>query len=328
MTDTSSTVDPATTYGLPIELPTTPTTSYPRRLGGLALTVAAVAGALSLAVALLFAVTGVTPLVFQSGSMSPAISTGSLALARTVDAEDLTVGDVVSVRDAAGTRVTHRVASIADDGALTLKGDANLSADAETYLVDTVDRVFVSVPRAGAVLSALTGPAGRGLAAGLVLAVLLVVLSLRAGTRPEKVERVAVLGALVVVLGVGVGLARVPEGTSAFWTDSVAGTSRITVAAPAVPEKPVPTSCTRTGNSIRLTWTSTSSPQSFQIRHTNPTAEPTVAGTLRAATTQNANFNNSVGEVWVVALSNGLESESAHYRFSGNGSGATCVPVG
>ncbi len=31
MTDTSSTVDPATTYGLPIELPTTPTTSYPRR---------------------------------------------------------------------------------------------------------------------------------------------------------------------------------------------------------------------------------------------------------------------------------------------------------
>ncbi len=106
------------------------------------------------------------------------------------------------------------------------------------------------------------------------------------------------LGALVVVLGVGVGLARVPEGTSAFWTDSVAGTSRITVAAPALPEKPVPTSCTRTGNSIRLTWTSTSSPQSFQIRHTNPTAEPTVAGTSRAATTQNANFNNSVGEVW------------------------------
>ncbi|KRF36173.1 signal peptidase I [Nocardioides sp. Soil805] len=327
MTDTSSTVDPTTTHGLPIELTTTPTTSYPRRVGGLALTVAAVAGALSLAVALLFAVTGVTPLVFQSGSMGPAIPTGSLALARTVDAEDLTVGDVVSVRDDAGTRVTHRVAAIAADGALTLKGDANLSADAETYLLGSADRVFVSVPRAGAVLSALTGPAGRGPAAVLGVAVVLVLVSLRAGARPGRAERVTVLGALVVVLGVGVGVARAPEGTSAFWTDSVAGTSRITVAAPALPEKPVPTSCTRTGSSIRLTWTSTSSPQGFQIRHTNPTTEPTIAGTLRAATTQNANFNNSVGEVWVVAISNGLESESAHYRFSGNGSGASCAPV-
>jgi signal peptidase I len=326
MTDASSTVGATTAHGLPIELTTTPTTSYPRRLGSLALTVAAVAGALSLAVALLFAVTGVTPLVFQSGSMSPTIPTGSLALARTVDTADLAVGDVVSVRDVAGTRVTHRVAAIAGDGTLTLKGDANLSADAETYPVDSVDRVFVSVPHVGSALSVLTGPTGRGLATGLGVAVVLVLVSLRAGARPGRTERVAVLGALALVLGVGVGLARAPEGTAAFWTDNVAGTSRITVAAPAQPEKPVLTSCTRTGNSITLTWTSVASPQNYQIRHTNPTTEPTVSGTLRLATTQNANFNNSVGEVWVVAMSNGLESESAHYRFSGNGSGATCVP--
>ena len=40
-----------------------------------------------------------TPLVFSSGSMSPAYDAGALGIARQVDAADLAVGDVVSVHD-------------------------------------------------------------------------------------------------------------------------------------------------------------------------------------------------------------------------------------
>lgn len=297
-----------------------------RRAADLALTVLATLGALSLGAALVFAVAGITPLVVTSGSMSPEIPTGSLALARDVAVGELVVGDVVSVLDAQGTRVTHRVVDVGGRG-LTLKGDANLSADAHTYDVATADRVLLTAPHVGTALAAVTTPAGRAVLLGLVAAVLLVLVRPRSGGRPSRSEAVAVLAVLVAVAGVGVGLGRAPEGTSAFWTDSASATSRITVAKPAPPERPVITGCNRKGSSVSLTWTSTTSPSSFQIRHQNPTTEPLLGGATRSASTQNANFNNSTGEVWVVAVSDGLESESNRFRYSGNGSGASCVPV-
>ena len=129
-----------------------------------ALTVAAVLGGLSLVTALVLAVAGMTPLVFTSGSMGPAIPTGSLALARSVPVDELVVGDVVSVRDARGTRVTHRVVAV-DDAGLTLRGDANPTADAGTYDVAVADRVLLSVPHAGTALAAADRTRRAGCAA-------------------------------------------------------------------------------------------------------------------------------------------------------------------
>ena len=124
------------------------------------------------------------------------------------------------------------------------------------------------------------------------------------------------------------GVARAPEGTSAFWTDTVirhrpdlGGQVRV------VAKKAVLTGCDRRGSGATLTWTSAANPTSFQIRHQNPTTEPLLAGTLRTGSTADANFNGSAGEVWVVAITGGLESESNHFRYSGNGSGASCVAV-
>ncbi|WP_457206560.1 signal peptidase I [Nocardioides sp. P5_C9_2] len=298
------------------------------RVGNAALTVAAALGAVSLVTALVFTVASVTPLVLTSGSMDPEIPTGSLALARSVPVDEVAVGDVVSVWDARGTRVTHRVVAL-DPAGLVLQGDANPTPDADPYDVPTADRVLVAVPHAGTVLAALTAPVGRGVLLAIAAVVLLTWVRPRGRARPARSEGVAVLGVLAVVAGVGVGVARAPEGTTAFWSDTVAGTGQISVATAApVPERPVLTGCNRQGSGAALTWTSSSNPTSFQVRHQNPTSEAPVAGTARTAATVNANLNNSVGEIWVVAITGGLESESNHFRYSGNGSGASCVPVG
>lgn len=141
----------------------------------LALNAGAVAGVICLVAACASLLFGITPLVFRSGSMSPDIPTGSLALARTADASDLRVGDVVSVDNQAGTRITHRVVATepaGDQVVLTLKGDANPAADPVTYTVSEADRVLGSVPVLGYVaawLSSKTAIFLGGIVAGALL---------------------------------------------------------------------------------------------------------------------------------------------------------------
>ena len=73
------------------------------------LTLGAVLGVLCVTWAVCAIAFGLTPLVLVSGSMSPAIEVGDLAVARAVPAERVVEGDVVSVRSPEGVRVTHRV---------------------------------------------------------------------------------------------------------------------------------------------------------------------------------------------------------------------------
>lgn len=138
------------------------------------LTGAALAGVICLLAAIAAIGLDVRPLIFRSGSMSPAIPTGSLALALTVPATELSPGDVVSVTNAGGTRITHRIVSMDTSGpipALILRGDANTVVDAETYPVTEADRVFFSVPGLGYVLGWLSHPYAI-FAGGVLLGVL------------------------------------------------------------------------------------------------------------------------------------------------------------
>ncbi len=133
------------------------------------LTLGAVLGALCLLLGLLAVTFGVHLLVFQSGSMSPTIHTGDLALSRTVSAAELRPDDVVSVIDAGGNRVTHRVVDVVRQGdlrQLTLKGDANESIDQETYTVAEAQRVVFVLPKAGYVVSWTASPVGLVLLGG------------------------------------------------------------------------------------------------------------------------------------------------------------------
>ncbi|MEV0948307.1 signal peptidase I [Rhodococcus sp. NPDC049939] len=128
----------------------------------IALNVGAIAGLICVLAASASFFFGIKPLVFRSGSMSPEITTGSLALSRSVPASNLAVGDVVSVLNQQGTRITHRVQEIVSSNenasVLILKGDANEDADLSPYTVTEADRVFFSVPSLGYVVAWLSSP--------------------------------------------------------------------------------------------------------------------------------------------------------------------------
>lgn len=82
----------------------------------------------------------IKPLVVISGSMEPGIMTGDLIVDTRVAAEDLVVGDVVSLpSELTDDLVTHRIEAIEPDGAggytVTMKGDNNTYTDALDYAV-------------------------------------------------------------------------------------------------------------------------------------------------------------------------------------------------
>lgn len=147
-----------------------------RRLGAeTVLTLAAALGAVCMLAALAAVALDVRPLIFRSGSMSPSIPTGALALARTTPADELRVGDVVSVTDGRGIRVTHRIEAIEPAGGavtLTLRGDDNEDPDPAPYVVAEADRVFWSQPGLGTVVHRLQTPPvvfTAGVVVGVVL---------------------------------------------------------------------------------------------------------------------------------------------------------------
>jgi len=137
------------------------------------LTIVAAVGVLCLVGSAVMLVTGVTPVVFRSGSMSPAMPTGALALVQDRPARTVMVGDVVSVVGNDGVRITHRVVDLRRMSearmSLTTRGDANLASDIPERVVSRVDVVIWSTPWWGYAVEALQAPAvifGGGLAAG------------------------------------------------------------------------------------------------------------------------------------------------------------------
>ncbi|WP_415915948.1 signal peptidase I [Speluncibacter jeojiensis] len=85
--------------------------------------------------------------------MAPAIGTGALAIAKTVPASEIRVGDIISVENDRGTSITHRVVAIeptTGGGAqVTLKGDANRVPDPLPYSITEAKRVLFHLPGLG-----------------------------------------------------------------------------------------------------------------------------------------------------------------------------------
>ncbi|TFD68063.1 signal peptidase I [Cryobacterium ruanii] len=140
------------------------------------LTLGAILGVICILAALAAVFFGVTPLIFRSGSMSPEIHTGALALALKVPASEIRVSDVVSAVNPQGTRVTHRVTAVSPEAngtvALTMQGDANEVVDPEPYLVAQADRVIWHLDGLGFVVQEVQKPPyvfAIGLLAGALL---------------------------------------------------------------------------------------------------------------------------------------------------------------
>jgi len=136
------------------------------------------------------AVTNATLITFRTGSMSPTMPQGALAVTLPATADELRVGDVVTVQRAGEKLpVTHRIVEIGpvvpppanapelraaapggsppvlDDPAnreLQLRGDDNRQNDPLPYVVHDVRRVVFSVPGLGNTLMMLQSPIGAG----------------------------------------------------------------------------------------------------------------------------------------------------------------------
>ena len=112
-----------------------------------------------------------------SGSMEPAIPTGSLVYIEGAQPEEIEEGDVIAfygARDSAAV-ITHRVVeNNALMGQFTTKGDANEKADVNPVSYEEfIGKLAVSVPYLGKLAQIFTSTEGKIGAAALILAALL-----------------------------------------------------------------------------------------------------------------------------------------------------------
>ncbi|MGN0099854.1 MAG: signal peptidase I [Dietzia sp.] len=96
-------------------------------------------------------------IMFKTGSMSPTIPTGSVAVVKEISADEIRVGDVITVdREEGQLPVTHRVVEVhpqsSGEALVQMKGDANPNIDPGMYRVETVRKVLWSVPELAKVI--------------------------------------------------------------------------------------------------------------------------------------------------------------------------------
>lgn len=119
-------------------------------LAGGAMNLLAVGGVLCIALVAAALLLNISLIMFKTGSMSPTIPAGSLAVVKQISAEDISVGDVVTVERPGELPVTHRVVAVHPQGTgealLEMKGDANLQPDPGMYRVQEVRKVLWSAP--------------------------------------------------------------------------------------------------------------------------------------------------------------------------------------
>lgn len=107
-----------------------------------------------------------------SGSMEPAIPTGSLVYIKEAAPEDMAEGDVIAFYGFAGSAaiVTHRVVeNRVVMGEFITKGDANQTQDMNPVLYASfIGKVVSSIPEAGRIAGMFTSLEGKIMAGSLV----------------------------------------------------------------------------------------------------------------------------------------------------------------
>lgn len=148
--------------------------------GDAILWVVAVAGALSICLAIASFFWGYGVILFRTGSMTPTIPAGSAALVHKIPASEIRLGDVVTVDRPGTLPVTHRVVKIqtpqsASGGVrvVELRGDANAFNDPSPYTVTSVRKVVFSVPGIAPFIAQFQRPLWRMAVAVAVAALML-----------------------------------------------------------------------------------------------------------------------------------------------------------
>jgi signal peptidase I len=268
------------------------------------LTGGAVLGVVCILVTVAAALFGLRPLVVLSGSMSPTIDTGALAIAQEVKASTLEPGQIVAVPTGGGKRVTHRIVAVAMDGddiaELELRGDANAASDADTYRVTHADRVLFDVPLVGYAIGWMVGPIGLFLL-GLYAAFLLSVIVKRPPDRVPGANDLHLTASVMtlVVLGVAISQIVAPlriSPTLAAFTDQVPvsgatlGTATVGV--------PGSFACDKAKSTPTLTWVAVSPVTDYTV-YTSASATP--VGTTTGLSYELVAPGSGTLTAWVVA---------------------------
>lgn len=132
-------------------------------LADLLLWIAAIGGVICIVLVILAYTAGITLIMFKTGSMSPTIPAGSVAVVQRIPASEIEVGDVVTVDRAGELPITHRVTSITDGATpaqrvITMKGDANALEDPAPYTVTSGRIVLFSVPGIATIIVGMGNP--------------------------------------------------------------------------------------------------------------------------------------------------------------------------
>jgi signal peptidase I len=103
--------------------------------------------------------------IVRGASMTPTIPLGSLIVARSVPANQLNLGDIVTIRGENGSIVTHRIVELREsykgELAIRTKGDASAVADVPIRQASSVVGVIDTyVPYLGFVLAFMGMPTG------------------------------------------------------------------------------------------------------------------------------------------------------------------------
>lgn len=137
-------------------------------------------------------IAGIQPFVVESGSMEPAIKTGSVCfIDKRQQFSNMQVGDIIAFKLSSGASVTHRVAEINDDGTITTKGDANANVDNVVVTPDNfLGKNVFSVPEAGIVVKFIQTTRGKIVFGTLILVFLVAGIMLgEPGKKKAKKEK-------------------------------------------------------------------------------------------------------------------------------------------
>lgn len=163
-------------------------------LGEALLTTLAVFGVVCVVAAIAAYAFGINIMLFKTGSMSPEIPAGSVALVRSIPAGEAAVGDVVTVERPGRLPITHRVISNEPDPEnppegriIQMKGDANPHPDPFPYRVDEVRLLLWSHPEWGHHVARLADPRTLGMVT--IVATAIVIWAFWPREKDEGLER-------------------------------------------------------------------------------------------------------------------------------------------
>jgi signal peptidase len=142
---------------------TTPSRRLGTALTDVLLWVVAGLGCLCVVLVALAFTANVTLMMFRTGSMSPAIPAGAVAIVQQIPASEIHIGDVVTVDRPGELPITHRVTSVepgtsSAERMITMRGDANAQDDPAPYSIGSVRIVRFSIPGIAPMIAAMGNP--------------------------------------------------------------------------------------------------------------------------------------------------------------------------